>query len=492
MKRLLLTLISWLTLFSVSAQEFRYSYEGETLPYVIIDEEAKTVKVGKSSESVSGSLIIPSSVVYDETAYTVVAIDDDALRNHNELISIEIPATVTSIGKYAFLGCDHLVKAEFASVAQMCRMEFANEYSNPMINAHTLYIDGREVKELVIPDSVTSIGSDAFNGCRGLISIEIPSSVTSIGRYAFKGCQSLIEITMPNSLSVVEDGIFYGCLGLSSIKLPDKLSSIGRDMFYGCKSLVSIDIPSSVTSIGNDAFYYCTGLTSVDIPSSVTSIGGSAFEGCRGLTSIILPETLTSVSAETFKACSGLISVVLPDSLVSIGRRAFEGCKQLGSVIMPDNVRYIGEKAFMSCEKLENITLPLNLEVIREGAFKNCQAIRNIKYRGLSPASLECAEDIFDENVYDEATLYVRSGTIPLFMAVAPWKLFLNISDTLSDSEITGINDAAEDNTIEIDSLTSVEIYNLNGTKLTCPVENIPSGFYIISKGNRLKKVFIK
>ncbi|MEI6754807.1 MAG: leucine-rich repeat protein [Paludibacter sp.] len=119
-----------------------------------------------------------------------------------------------------------------------------------------------------------------------LKTVILPSSVTSIGSYAFNGCKALISITIPNSVISIAVAAFYGCTGLTSITIPSSTTSLGDFAFYGCTGLTSITIPSSVTSIGSYDFYGCIGLTSITIPSSVTSIGSYAFYGCSGLTSI--------------------------------------------------------------------------------------------------------------------------------------------------------------------------------------------------------------
>ena len=144
---------------------------------------------------------------------------------------------------------------------------------------------------------MTSIGSNAFNGCTGLTSISIPSSVTSIGDYAFYRCTGLTSITIPSSVTSIGNSAFSSCTGLTSISILSGVTTIERRVFAACTGLTSITIPSSVTSIRSRAFMDCSRLTSVTIPSSVTSIEDGAFYSCTGLTSVTvdnpMPVTIT-------------------------------------------------------------------------------------------------------------------------------------------------------------------------------------------------------
>lgn len=144
--------------------------------------------------------------------------------------------------------------------------------------------------------SVTKISGTAFSNCRNLTSITIPDSVTSIGYQAFSDT-SLTEITIPNSVTSIA-GTFSYCQSLISITIPDSVTSIGNEAFEDCINLTSITIPNSVTSIGEHAFSGCTGLKEINIPNSVTSIGYRAFYNCRNLTSITIPDSVTSIEDE--------------------------------------------------------------------------------------------------------------------------------------------------------------------------------------------------
>jgi hypothetical protein len=191
--------------------------------------------------------------------------------------------------------------------------------------------DNEYIKGIILPDSLTSIGGSAFNGCAGLTSITIPASVTNIAVDSFFFCVNLSTITVKsaNTAFAGEDGVLFNkdktMLVMyppgkgTSYVIPNNVASIENGAFAGCSSLTSVTIPDSVTSIGHSAFYDCTGLTSITIPASVASIGNAAFIGCS-LTSVTIPASVASIGDRAF-VISGLTSVTF----------------EAGSSISPDN-----------------------------------------------------------------------------------------------------------------------------------------------------------
>ena len=211
------------------------------------------------------------------------------------LINIEIPESVTSIGNYAFEKCTSLTTIK-------------------------------------IPESVTSIGDSAFEDCISLTTMEIPESITSIGDSAFKNCTNLTTIEIPESITSIGHSTFYGCTNLTTIEIPESITSIGSYAFMNCTNLTTIEIPESITSIGHSTFYGCTNLTTIEIPESVTSIGGTAFEKCTSLTTIEIPESVTSIGYYTFYGCTNLTNIEIPKSVTSIEVYAFDYCPNLTTV----------------------------------------------------------------------------------------------------------------------------------------------------------------
>ena len=190
-------------------------------------------------------LVIPNSVtsIGDYTFYNCVG-----------LTSVTIPNNVKSIGKYAFSGCSRLKSVHITDIEAWCKIRFGSASSNPLAYAGHLYMNGNEIKDLVIPNSVTSMGDYVFYSCSGLASVTIPNSVTSMGNYVFYSCSGLASVTIPNSVTSIGDYAFYNCAGLTSVTIPDRVTSIGESAFNKCSGLVSVIIPNSVTSIGQNAF----------------------------------------------------------------------------------------------------------------------------------------------------------------------------------------------------------------------------------------------
>ena len=229
--------------------------------------------------------------------------------------------------------------------------------------------------DVVIPDSVTSIGDLAFCGCSSLASIVIPKGVKSIGAEAFEYCKSLTSIVIPESVTSIGDWAFNCCSSLTSVVIPEGVTSIGVRAFSNCSSLASVVIPEGVTSIGNCAFSDCASLASIVIPKGVTSIGDSAFSGCLRLTSVVIPEGVTSIGVRAFSNCSSLASVVIPEGVTSIGNCAFSDCASLASIVIPKGVTSIGDSAFSGCLRLTSVVIPEGVTSIGARAFYGCKGL---------------------------------------------------------------------------------------------------------------------
>ena len=274
--------------------------EIDGINYDLVFSAKQATVIEKSSGEYSGKVVIPESVEHDGTTYSVISIGEGAFSECSDLTSITISNSVTSIGDcafedcygltsvtignsvtsigdYAFSGCEGLTSVHISDIAAWCNIDFGD---NPLYYAHHLYLNGEEVKDLVIPNSVTSIGDYTFYGCSGLTSVTIPNSVMSIGWSAFEDCSGLTSVTIPNSVTSIEGRVFQDCSGLTSVTIPNNVKRIGWDAFSGCSGLTSVTIGSGVKYINGNAFANCSELLDIycyaeDVPSTQSD----AFDG---------------------------------------------------------------------------------------------------------------------------------------------------------------------------------------------------------------------
>ncbi len=186
-----------------------------------------------------------------------------------------------------------------------------------------LYLNGKLVEDLVIPNTVPVIGNGAFMRCKSLKSVTISEGVKCIGNSAF-----------------------YDCINLTSVAMPKSMEVIGHFALMGCTNLTSIDIPNGVTAIGNDAFYGCTSLTTITIPESVTFIGESAFGGITGELVVNCNTQDAPSYGEGVFHNSNFTSVVFGENVTHIGRYALTNCTELASITIPKNKINLLKQAF--------------------------------------------------------------------------------------------------------------------------------------------------
>ena len=235
-----------------------------------------------------------------------------------------------------------------------------------------------KIHSVTIPQSVTSIGKDAFTNCRGLNSLTIKDAAISIGDWAFAQCYSLSSLSLGKNIKTIGDHAFDDCRGLTSVTIPQSVTSIGQKAFNSCISLTTLSFGEksfgeNIETIGNDAFYYCIALKEVTIPQSVTSIGNDAFGQCHDLQSLTIKDAATSIGHRAFLGCTSLATISLGENIKTIGANAFNSCFGLTSVTIPENVTTIRPGTFSYCKHLEYIMLPAGLTSFQD-SLKGCPA----------------------------------------------------------------------------------------------------------------------
>ena len=268
------------------------------------------------------------------------------------------------------------------------------------------------IKEVSIPDSVTSIGEEAFAGA-ALTHIELPDSITYIGQQAFAGSQ-LEEITIPSGVTELPFRVFSDCKNLKKVVLNDNLTCIGDYAFDKCSSLQTIIIPDSVTEIKPSAFEGCTKLTEIGIGKNVTSIPFACFRGCDNLKEIFIPDNVISLEQSAFADCRSLEKVTLGAGVKEFDTTVFSDCTSLqmfvvspqsdtlandehgvlyskdmkklllfpmaitGDYVVPDGTQIIGFRAGFQCKSLRELVIPDSLMEIGDDAFYECVSLRSL------------------------------------------------------------------------------------------------------------------
>ena len=279
----------------------------------------------------------------------------------SKLTSVTIPNSVTSIGDDAFYKCSGLTSSVY--------------------NAHCfVYMPSSYKGVYVIPEGIKQIEGYAFYNCSGLTSVTIPNSVTLIEYSAFEGCSGLTSITIPNSVKGIESGAFKGCSGLTSVTLSNSVTLIEYSAFEGCSGLSSITIPNSVTGIEARAFEGCLGLTSIVWNTkNWNDAYSNPFDNiCSQITSFTFGENVQYIPAYLCYKMSKLTSITIPNSVTTIGVGAFQYCSGLTSVTIGNGVATIEDRAFGGCSSLTSVTIGNSVKTIRESAFASCSSLTSI------------------------------------------------------------------------------------------------------------------
>ena len=380
---------------NITALPIQAFYKSTNVENLILPNTLITIGEEMFYQSKLKTVVIPANAT---------TIGNSAFEQCASLISIDIPANVETIGTAVFWGCSSLTTVTFEKGSQLKTIGGGSSYYGAFSYCTAL-------TSIEIPASVETIGASAFaicsklatvtfekesqlktigggysepnyygvfSDCTALTSIEIPASVETIEAAAFKGCSSLATVTFENGSQLktigggsYSSGAFSDCTALTSIEIPASVETIEAAAFKGCSSLATVTFEngSQLKTIGggsysSGAFSDCTALTSIEIPASVETIEAAAFKDCSSLTSIEIPASVETIKASAFKGCSSLATVT------------FENGSQLKTI----EGGYPSSGTFADCTALTSIEIPASVETIEAAAFKGCSSLATVTF----------------------------------------------------------------------------------------------------------------
>jgi len=324
------------------------------------------------------------------------------------------------------------------------------------------------------------LGSWFFCGCSSLTSVILPNSITAIGTGALSQCSKLTSINVPSSVTSIESYAFESCSKLTSVTLPNSLKSIKSCTFSNCSGLTSISLPNSLTSIEAYAFSYCSGLTSMTIPSSVLSVDPTAFQICKGLTQL-----LVEAGNPNYSSLNGVLFGKDMKSLV-----IYPAGKKSLDYSTPEGVVTIGRSAFSYCEDVASIKIPNSVSTLSNNAFNHCSSLTAIRCLALIPPTV--GTSVFDYVNKSSCKLFVPKASYTAYITSSGWSEFIktivdegifslqfnfnvnepgtlstllgNKVDSIRDLTITGFLNGTDIGTIR--SMDSLSILNLDDANI--------------------------
>ena len=375
----------------------------------------------------SGDIVIPDVVIYQDQEYKVTGVKANTFRDNTQVTSVTLGKNLKTIEEYAFSGCDNLTEITIpASVDSIGAWAFnytglknviiedgdnilklwgwssygvfdESPLENIYLGRNYITSESRPfggfytIKTAIVGDKVTALQDEEFRNDRGLRTVRLGANITDIGNYAFSECDTLYEIRLPESVLRIGEGAFYSCDSLFSINIPSKVNLIAANAFEYCRDLESITIPASVDSIGDWAFDN-TGLKKVIIEDgdnilklwgwgaysvfngspleniylgrNYTTSESRPFSGFPTIKTATVGDKVTALQDEEFKYDYGLRTVRLGANIADIGNWAFYECDTLYEIILPESVLRIGEGAFYSCDSLFSINIPSKVSLI--------------------------------------------------------------------------------------------------------------------------------
>jgi len=278
-----------------------------------------------------GAIAVPSSI----DGYTVTAIGAFAFRGYMDLISISLPDSVTTVGNDAFSGCTNL--------------------SNVILSKGLISLGGSafygcsSLKQIEIPKSLTTATNDSWGPFTnsGLITVTFETGTTKIPDRLFSSCQNLESIIIPDTITSIGSLSFHSCISMESIIIPNSVTVIGSEAFYGCKNLSNVVLSKGLVTLGGSAFNGCASLEQIEIPKSLTTATNDSWGPFTnsGLITATFEAGTTKIPDRLFQSCQNLKTITIPDTITSIGSLGFYGCTALSNIYFHGNAPTFGSSA---------------------------------------------------------------------------------------------------------------------------------------------------
>lgn len=397
-----------------------YSFEKDGVYYNITSDNTVEVTFRDKNNNLygtySGDLVIPQTVENEGTTYTVTAIGANAVRKcFDNLKSVTMPATITTIGSAAFSECT-------------------------------------AITTITLPDQLEKIDNYAFNSCARLAEIKWGSSLKTTGSGVFMYCWSLTDVALPEGLVTVGQNLFQNCFNLKTVSIPASATELKQSPFRDCSHIVAITVaegnPNYSSADGilynkdkTELIQYNGGrnATSFTIPDGVKTLAYYSFAADSTLTDVTISASVETIYNTAFYKSPKLENVTIGKSVKLIGKQAFLGTA-LKSVVVPDAVTEIQDQAFSTCDNLETVTLGTGVTTLGNKAFEKAPNVKRVTVNAAVPPT--CGKVLFEDAVYTAASLYVPTASVEAYKAAEMWSNFTNIS-AAGTSGIDGIADSA-------------------------------------------------
>jgi len=425
-----------------SLKSFAFPANIKQVPYSVLEncESLESVTLAEGTTQIGGEAFYNCSkmATINLNGQPLTRIDDYAFYNTG-LTSVTLPESLTSMGYYVFYNCTKLESANIPSqIKTVPSSTFSGCTSLTSVTLHdgitkiesSAFSDCKLLPGIALTDQVTSIGSSAFSGCEALEIEALPTSLKTIGSSAFKNTKAMnITLTIPETVTSLESDAFRGS-GLTGVVFTKKPNSFSTNVFYECKQLASVTLPADMTTIPNYTFYGCSALKSIDLPLTLTKIGDYAFSK-SGLETISLPQKLQSIGSCAFYGTQ-LTEIRVPKNVTTVGSYFAANNPKLKTAYLGRKQNYTNNSYFdyfAGCD---------NLELLRVYAGTTPNISSGYRYSQWNGSSNDYY--LYYTKYRTNCVLEVPEGTVDIYEAANIWTDFKEIRVFESDDMMNDLD----------------------------------------------------